>query len=265
MSGVAVDASRSRWRQGWRVAGYAAAAGIAFVVLEQIELALLDLVGADTLLASTQSEGADERLAAEADALAARSQARMASLPSGHRSAAFRLGYELGWASEFVGSFAMSDPGIQARATAIGDAHVAVARAAAQRIGIDDGIVAALPSRTLTDFARVQERFERDESGIAARVEAQLTPVHRELYLFGVSVGADAAMVESSSGKLAEPSVERIRRHATLAGIESAAWQPLVADSRGVPPDVVVARHRTAVEAILSTLAARDADDAARS
>ena len=251
MSGVAVDASRSRWRQGWRVAGYAAAAGIAFVVLEQIELALLDLVGADTLLASTQSEGADERLAAEADALAARSQARMASLPSGHRSAAFRLGYELGWASEFVGSFAMSDPGIQARATA-------------QRIGIDDGIVAALPSRTLTDFARVQERFERDESGIAARVEAQLTPVHRELYLFGVSVGADAAMVESSSGKLAEPSVERIRRHATLAGIESAAWQPLVADSRGVPPDVVVARHRTAVEAILSTLAARDADDAAR-
>ena len=117
MSGVAVDASRSRWRQGWRVAGYAAAAGIAFVVLEQIELALLDLVGADTLLASTQSEGADERLAAEADALAARSQARMASLPSGHRSAAFRLGYELGWASEFVGSFAMSDPGIQARAT----------------------------------------------------------------------------------------------------------------------------------------------------
>jgi hypothetical protein len=261
---MAGDAFRSRWRQGWRVVAYSAAAGIAFVALERIELALFDLVGADALLASTRSEGADARLAAEADALAERSQARMASLPPDHRSAAFRLGYELGWASEFVGSFAMSDPPVQARAKAIGDAHVAAARAAARRIGIDADLVAALPSHTLTDFVRVQERFERDESGIAARVEARLTPVHRELFMFGTIVGADTATVEGSNGKLAQPSVEAIRRHATLAGVAAATWQPLVVDPGGVAADVVVARQRTAVETVLSALAARDADDAAR-
>jgi len=261
---MVVDASRARWRQGWRVVATVAAVAIGFVVLERIELALFDLVGADKLVASTRNEGADARLAAEADALAERSQARMASLPSGHRSAAFRLGYELGWASEFVGSYAMSDPGVQSRAKAIGDAHVAVARAAARRIGIDDGIVAALPSRTLTDFVRVQERFERDESGIAARVEAQLTPVHRQLFLFGTVVGADAATVDGSNGKLAQPSIEAIRRHATLAGVAAETWQPLVADPRGASPEVVVARHRAAVDIVLSALAARDADDAVR-
>jgi hypothetical protein len=261
---MAVGAFRSRWRQGWRVVAYSAAAGIAFVALERIELALFDLVGADKLVASTRSEGADARLAAEAEALAARSQARLAALPPGHRGAAFRLGYELGWASEFVGSFAMSDPAVQARAKAIGDAHVAAARDAARRIGIDGRDIAALPSRTLTDFVRVQERFERDESGIAARVDAQLTPIHRELFMFGTIVGADTATVEGSNGKLGQPSVEAIRRHATLAGVAAETWQPLVVDPRGVAPDVVVARQRAAVETVLSALAARDADDAAR-
>ena len=261
---MAVDASRSSWRQGWRVVAFAAAAAIAFVALERLELALFDLVGADTLLAATRSDGADARLAAEAEALAVRSQARAASLPPGHRSAAFRLGYELGWASEFVGSFAMSDPAVRERAQAIGDAHVAAARIEARRIGIDERAIAALPSRTLTDFVRVQERFEHDESGIAARVEAQLTPVHRELFLLGASVGADAATVDGSNGKLAQPSVEAIRRHATLAGVDAAAWQPLVVDPRGVAPDVVVARQHAAVETVLRALAARDTDDAAR-
>ena len=260
---MAVEASRSRWRQGWRVVAYTAAAAIAFVALERIELALFDVVGADKLLAASRSEGADARLAGEADALAARST-RLAALPPGHRSAAFRLGYELGWASEFVGSFAMSDPSVQSRAKAIGDAHVAAARVEARRIGIDDRAIDALPSRTLADFVRVQERFERDESGIAAQIEARLTPVHRELFLFGTVVGADAATVEGTAGKLADPSIEAIRRHATLAGVEAATWQPLVADPRGVAPDVVVARHRAAVESVLGALAARDAEDARR-
>ena len=261
---MAVEAFRSRWRQGWRVVAYTAAAAIAFVALERIELAVFDFFGADKLLAASRSGGADARLAGEADALAARSQTRLAALPPGHRSAAFRLGYELGWASEFVGSFAMSEPTVQSRAKAIGDAHVAAARVEAQRIGIDVRDVDALPSRTLADFVRVQERFERDESGIAARVEGRLTGAHRELFLFGTIVGADAATVEGTAGKVADPSVEAIRRHATLAGVEAEIWQPLVADPRGVAPDVVVARHRAAVETVLGALAARDAEDAAR-
>jgi len=264
VSGMTAEAARSRWRQGWRVAAFSAAAAIAFVALERVELALFDVAGADRLLAATRSEGVDARLAGEADALAARSQRRVGALPPGHRSAAFRLGYELGWASEFVGSFAMSDPAVQARAKAIGDAHVAAARVEARRLGIEDAAVAALPSRTLADFVRLQERFERDESGVGARVEASLTPLHRELFLFGTIVGADAATVEGTNGKLAQPSVEAIRRHATLAGVDAKTWQPLVVDPRGVAPDAVVARHRAAVEAVLGALAARDGQDARR-
>jgi hypothetical protein len=252
----------NRWRESWRVLAYSAAAALAFVVLERLEFALFDLAGADRVLASTRSAAADDRLAAEAAAVAARSRAPAVALPAGHRVAAFRLGYEIGWASELVGSFAMSDASVQAKAKAIADAHVAIAREQARRLGIDDGDVAALPSRTLTDFVRLQDRYEADESGLARRVEARLTPIDGHLFLLGASVGGEAARVESSGGKLSGPSVEAIRRHATLAGIAPAAWQPLAVDRSGAPQATVLEQHRAAVAGVMAALAAQDAADA---
>ncbi|HEX4233043.1 MAG TPA: hypothetical protein VH041_01940 [Caldimonas sp.] len=251
-----------RWSESRRVLAYSAAAALAFVVLERIELALFDLTGTDRLLASTRSAAADDRLAAEAAAVAARSRTPAAALPAGHRLGAFRLGYEIGWASELAGSFAMSDPPVQARAKAIADAHVAVAREQARRLGIDDGGVAALPSRTLTDFVRLQDRFEADESGLARRVEARQTAIDGHLFLLGASVGGEAARVEGSGGRLSGPSVEAIRRHATLAGIAPAVWQPLAVDRSRAPQAAVLEGHRAAVAGVMAALAAQDAADA---
>ncbi|HEY2560856.1 MAG TPA: hypothetical protein VGI48_14220 [Caldimonas sp.] len=248
-----------RWSESWRVLAYSAAAALAFVVLERLELALFDLAGADRMLARSRSAAADDRLAAEAEAVAARSRTPTVALPAGHRLGAFRLGYEIGWASELAGSFAMSDAAVQAKAKLIADAHVAIAREQARRLGIDDGDVAALPSRTLTDFVRLQDRFEADESGLARRVEARLTPIDGHLFLLGAGVGGEAARVQSSGGRLSGPSVEAIRRHATLAGIAPAAWQPLAVDHSGEPQAAVLERHRAAVAGVMAAIAAQDA------
>ena len=246
----------SFWSESWRVLAYSAAAALAFVALEKAEFALFDLAGADRVVALTRSQSADDRLAAEARELTARSRGAAAALPPGHRVAAFRLGYEVGWASEFAGSFALSEPRRQAEAAAIADSHVQVAREQARVLGLDPAAVVLLPSRTLTDFVRLQERFEADEGGLAARVEARLTPIHRHLFLLGVTVGNDAAKVQGSGGKLSGAQVDAIRRHATLAGVAPAAWQPLVVDHRKEPPTVVLDRHRAAVEALMAALAA---------
>jgi hypothetical protein len=255
----------SRWSESWRVLAYSAAAALAFVVLERVELALFDSIGADKLLAGTRSASADAQLADEARDVAMRSRSAAASLPAGHRLATFRLGYEIGWASEFAGSFAMSDPAVQAKAAAIAAAHTTVAREQARRLGVDGADVVALPSRTLTEFVRMQERFDADESGLAGRVEARLSPLHRHLFLLGESVGGEAAKVQSSGGRFSQPAVESIRRHATLAGLAPDAWQQLAVDPGGEPQAIVLKRHRAAVEGVIAALAAQDAADARRS
>ena len=255
----------SFWSESWRVLAYSAAAALAFVVLEKFEFALLDLAGADRVVELTRSRSADERLDAQARELAERSRGATAALPTGHRAAAFRLGYEVGWASEFTGSFAMSEPRRQAQAAAIADVHVRLAQAQARVIGLDPAAVALLPSRTLADFVRLQERFEADEGGLAARIEARLTPIHRHLFLLGATVGNDAAKIQGSDGKLSGAQVDAIRRHATLAAIAPAAWQPLVVDHRREPPTVVLDRHRAAVDALTAALAAADDIEASAS
>lgn len=255
--------SSSRWSEIWRVLAYSAAAALAFLALERFEFAVFDLAGPATLVTLTRSKAADERLAAEAEEVAARSRAGAAMLPPGHRLAAFRLGYELGWASEFAGSYAMSEPNIQQQAAKIADAHLAIARAQARAIGVDTPEVAPLPSRTPTDFARLEQRFEADENGLAGRVEARLTPIHRHLFLLGVNVGSNAAMVESSRGERSSPQVSSIHRHATLAGIAPAAWQPLAADPARAAPAAVLEQHRRAVAEVMAAIAAGEAESSA--
>ena len=252
--------SSPRWRESWRVLAYSAAAALAFIALERLEFALFDLAGPARIVALTTDKADDRRLAAEAEDVAARSRRAAAMLPPGHRLAAFRLGYEVGWASVFAGSYAMSAANVKAQAAEIAEAHLAIARAQAGAIGLDAADVVALPSRTLTDYARLQDRFDADESGLARRVEARLTPLHRELFLLGLGVGGNAALVEGSRGERSAPQVSSIRRHATLAGVAPAAWQPLVADQGGSAPAAVLEQHRRAVAAVMAAIAAEEVE-----
>ena len=244
-----------RWNERWRVFVVVAALALAFAALERIELSLFDLFGADNVLARTRPAGEDAKLRAEAEAIAARSSAAMAALPAGHRAAAFRIGYEVGWASEFTGSLSRSPADLQARAAPMAAAHLAVAREQARRIGIDPGAVDALPTRTVADFTRLEARFDADESGLAQRVEERLTPVHRHLFLLGAHVGAASATIESTGGQLHPQPVSAVHREATLAGVPAASWQPLVQDDHGASPAVVLERHRAALAGLLGELA----------
>jgi len=242
-----------RWSESWRVLAYSAALALAFIALQRLEFALLATFGTKDVLERIGAAPHDEaQLAAEAGELAARSKALAAALPAGHRAATFRLGYEIGYASELLGSFLTSDAAVRDRAAAIVAAHVSVAQAQARALGVAD--VAALPMRSAAEFFALAERVEKDENGLAARIEARLTPVHRHLYLLGAHVGAEAAKIESSGGEFALAPATLIRRHATLAGVAPALWQPLAADAQGETPDRVLARYRGAVNALAVAL-----------
>ena len=117
-----------RWRESWRVLAYSAALALAFIALQRLEFALLATFGTKEVLERIGAAPHDEeRLAVEAAELAARSKALAVPLPAGHRPATFRLGYEIGYASELLGSFVTSVAAVRDKAAAIGAAHIAVA------------------------------------------------------------------------------------------------------------------------------------------
>jgi hypothetical protein len=240
------------------VLAYSVALALAFVGLQRLELALFSALGTPAVLERIGAGPAREEaaLALEAEQVAARSKPAV-PLPEGHRLATFRLGHGIGYASELDGSFAMSDAPVRARAAPIVAAHVADAQAQARALGLGD--VGALPMRSATDFFTLDERFEADESGLGARIEARLTPMHRHLYLLGAHVGAQSAKIESSGGKFALAPESRIRRHATLAGIAPEIWRPLALDARGATRAQALQRHRAALDALRADLASGDA------
>jgi hypothetical protein len=247
-----------RWSETWRVLAYTAAIALAFIVLARIEMALFSEIGVGNMLArpggGVPSE--DAALARQAEQIALQSRAALERVP-GQRLYAFRIGYDLGYASSIVGSFAMSAPAVQAKVRPIGERHVALARELAQ--ALDVGAVAELAVRTPKEYVALNDRFERDENGLAARIEERVSPAHRELYLLGAQLGNEAATVESSGGAMLQPPVTLIRRHATLAGIAPALWLPLALEPRGETPAQSLARYRAALDALGADLAARDA------
>ena len=251
-------ASPVGWSEIWRVLAYTVALALAFVLLGRLESGTATLFGLDDRMARSEfgSSTGDATLAREAERIALVSRAALARVP-GRRAVAFRLGYELGYASTFVGSFANSAPAVQAKAQVIGARHVGIARTQAAAFGI--GRVDLLPAPTLSDYVALNERFEADENGIGAQIEARASPLHRQLYLLGALVGGEAADVESSNGRMSRPPGPQIRRHATLAGVDRALWLPLALTPRDTPPEQVLSHYRSALEALAADLAARDA------
>ncbi len=253
-----MTASRVGWSETWRVLAYTAAIALAFIVLGRLEGGAFTLFGIDDRAARSElaSPSADAALAREAERIAQVSRDALAQAP-GRRLAAFRLGYELGYASTLIGSFSNSAPAVQAKVRPIGDRHVAIARSLATALGI--GRVELLQAQTVGAYAALDERFEADENGVGAQVEARLSPLHRELYVLGTLVGGEAADVESSNGRNSQPPGARIRRHATLAGVERVLWLPLALTPRDTPPEQVLGHWHGALDVLVADLAQRDA------
>ena len=254
---------RSKLVETWRVLAYTLAIALAFIALERAQLALFTTPGTTRFLQRIGWLDADPaaRLQQEAEQVAAASRDALQRLPSGHRLASLRLGYALGYTSQLLGGYAMSPPAVQAAARHRAEPMLAAARQQATALGL--GEVQALPVRSLREFTELGARYEADENGLAARVEAKLSPLHRHLVLLGAQVGGEMARVDDSGGQYALPPATPIRRHAVLAGIDAAVWQPLIVEPRDETPAQVVQRYRHAVDALAAEVARMDDADAA--
>lgn len=244
----------STFSETWRVLAYTLAIALGFIALGRLQLATFDRFGDESALARIGLVDAhpEDKLRPQAAQVAAESRDALQRLPSGHRLAMLRMGYELGYASHLVGGFAMSAADVQDKARAAAEPHLKLAREQALRFGLGD--VNALPVRSLKEFSELNQRYEADEDGLALRVQSVLSPLHRHLYLLGVHLGTEAARVEGSGGQFALPPAALIRRHATLAGIAPALWQPLTLEPHQETPAQVLGRYRAALNALAAGL-----------
>ncbi|HMO46225.1 MAG TPA: hypothetical protein PKB14_09365 [Rubrivivax sp.] len=247
--------------ESWRVLAYTLVLALAFVALGRAQVALFNAPAVQRLLQGTGLvDGlSDAKLGEQAAAVAAASRDALARAPAGHRLATLRLGYELGYVSEHFGLFALAPEPARERAWQVLAPQRATADAMAAQLGVAPA--AALRSGSLREFGELDARYEADESGLAARLEQQLSPWHRHVYLLGVHLGIESARIEATQGERSAPPAALIRRHAALAGIASALWQPLSAAPGGTPAEQTQ-RYRSAVQALAAALAQQDAASA---
>ena len=245
-------------RETWRVLAVTLAVALAFVALGRLQLALFDRLASSELMggAGLVDPQPDAALIEQAAQVAAASRSAAQRLPTGHRLAAFRMGYEIGFVSHLVGSVLRSDAGLQNKVRGLADTHLGLAREMASAIGVQAEV--ALPVRSLKEFDELGDRFENDENGAAARLQQQLSPLHRHLYLLGVHLGMESARIETSGGELLLPPASLIRRHATLVGINPALWLPLAQmPKKDETAAERLVRWRSAVNALAAALSAQ--------
>lgn len=187
-----------------------------------------------------------DRRAAELAESARRSTARVGPA---EQVAAWRLGHQLGLASQLVhAQVAMQgDWATRAAASVLADAAPH-----AERLGV--GPPVPLRGRSLAEASALRQRIEDDELGIAARVERAGHGQLRHLFLTGMFAGK--AAYTRVYTLLEDPQdAGDIERHARLAGLPPALWQPL-ARPGGATPEARREAFLQAVQAVEAALAA---------
>ena len=213
-----------------------------YLALDQLWLTVTPTV------ASVMSGSTERRWQNEAADVARASREADRRLPSSSRVVAYRLGVEVGYCSNLLGSFAMSAPEIQARAHEALAPRLSSVRALGKALGLDDPPL--VPVANADQFARISERIEADETGLAGRIEAGTSRRHRHLFLLGMHVGVSAALADALRGQTFSPVREYIGHHATLAGVPAAAWSPVASAPAGVNPEERSAAYNAALDAL---------------
>ena len=240
------------WRrlgEGGRIIGITIVLTTLYLLLQQVWLGLPGLLPGNRFFERPTAA----ELEREKKDVADRSEKALQSAPAGARHDIWQLGFYLGYASEFVGSYAMSAANVQAKARQLTEPVLLEANRLSQTLGL--GRVTPLATRTLDDFARMTQRIEADETGLAERISRAFSPHHHHLFLLGMHLGTEAARIEGSGGSLSLPPRTQIRRHATVLGIPPALWEPLAtAPHRAEQPSAVLARYRNGLTALVATL-----------
>jgi hypothetical protein len=219
-----------------------------YLLLQQIELRLADVA------APLVERRGDSDRAQEARRIVAQSAERESRLPAEWRAEVFRLGYQIGFSAERMGNVGLSDAGRQARNRAFLAAGLSAAASAAQKMGVAPADWP--PVRNLQEFSEINARFEADETGIAGRIERQLTLRHRHLFLAGVHVGITHAALTDSAGELFNTYAYLAGRHAALAGLPATAWEPVMRPPQGTSAQEKLANFRSALAALDQAAAA---------
>ncbi|HEY6367432.1 MAG TPA: hypothetical protein VI585_21845 [Candidatus Binatia bacterium] len=225
-----------------------------YLLLQQAWLGLTGLLSGQSILERPSAAELDR----EAKEVATLSEKALQTALAGSRHAIWQLGFNLGSVSQVIGSYAMSGEDVQTKARQAAEPALVEANSLAQTLGL--GPVTPLATRTLDDFARLTDRIEADETGLAGRVTVAFSRHHRHLFLLGMHLGTEAARIQWSGGSLSLPPRAQIRRHATLAGIAPAIWEPLAAaPGYREQPGEVLARYRNGLTALVAALSSATA------
>ncbi len=184
----------------------------------------------------------------EARRIAEASATREAQLTPEHQLAAWWLGVHLGYLSQYLGSFGLSGAAVRQQARAAASGRITDAQELANFLGI--GPVYALESSTAAQFSGLTARIEGDEGGVGARIAARTTPRHEQLYLMGMHVGATLASIHGQGWHGGIAPSEQIARHATLAGVARAQWEPLTRLPSGATQAEVVKTYEAETRAV---------------
>lgn len=236
-----------RARDGARFVTITIAITVIYLLLMHVNQRMFDALMGTGFLDSQQRWADEARKVATASLKADR------QLPPRRRHETWRLGFLLGFASEWVGSVVAFRPDARMRAhEAVAD-RLKQAEAIAQALGLASARM--LPMRTLDDFNRLPDRIEADETGVAAEIEARLSPRHKHLFLLGMHVGAELCRVVATGGQVIGPDRQKIGRHATLAGIPAELWRPVAEEPSALNPEEAAERYNSAVAALDAYLA----------
>jgi hypothetical protein len=203
----------------------------------------------------------ESNLADEAKKIAAASAAGAAKLTPEHRLAAWYLGGNIGYVSQILSVFALSDTTDQQRVRAEMASSLTTAKRAADFLQV--GPATALESRTWAELFNLGAHIEADETGLATRIAERVSPQHKELFMLGMYVGMQMATLDldlklhANRSQLALPSLE-IKRHATLAGLSRAEWEPLAKLPECNTPEELTTTYRNTVVAADSAIRKAD-------
>ena len=169
--------------------------------------------------------------AAAAAEIAERSRQREAALDPHFAERVFRLGFEYGYLSQWLGGYGKQPDAVMQELSRPVAAHRRRLDELAAQLGVTP--VDRLPVRTAADFSGLTQRIEDDPAGVAGRIEAAGSLRLRHLFLFAAHAGTETAALESLGDLTPIPAAQLIGMHATLAGVPEPLWRPLTRVSGG--------------------------------
>ncbi|MEJ8823240.1 hypothetical protein WKW80_14535 [Variovorax humicola] len=207
--------------------------------------------------------GSQPALEREAAQVAILSATRETALTPAHRLAAWNLGLGMGYASQYLSGFANSPPAEQQRARAALEPLISKAEQNAAFLQVEGPVV--IESKSVFEAASLRRRIEADDTGMEARIGERVSIRHRHLYQLGMHVGMQLAIFDRQTAiasrdpgyhEQSPPPRIEIKRHATLAGLSPAQWEPLAAMPSAAAYAGVAEAYRTAIAATDSSILA---------